>query len=257
MPKHGHHGGKPSRAELGASLLESAALVFLVAAMLCVSLSVIRHGVLRLRAERTKKEMRLIHHALVGDSRAGNFGFLGDLGELPARLEHLVVSGGYPVYTTSGHVHGVGMGWAGPYLSKSPQDVRLDEFGRAYAFDRDGAGQLRSAGADGLFSTRDDIVFPPAATISQGSLHVDFSGGVDDGFTVVVYSSVAGVESRRVDSERPFVFEALPLGFHAVEVRRGRGPEGDLLVRRMIPLRGGCAFVSLELPGERSDRSVL
>ncbi|MBT3376308.1 MAG: hypothetical protein HN742_36090 [Lentisphaerae bacterium] len=253
MPECGFRRRMLPRAELGASLPELVILAFLVAVGLLGGVSAAQHATLRHRTEQTKKELRLIYRALMGDPAVDTFGFVGDLGELPARLEHLVVSGEYPAYTTSGHVLGVGMGWAGPYLAKTPEDVRLDEFGRAYSFDRDGDGQLRSSGADGLFGTRDDIVFPPSGSMCKGTLHVDVSGAGTAPVTVIVYGSSAGVESQRFASERPFVFEQVPLGLHVVEIRRGTGPESSQLSRKLVPLRDGSAFVAFRLPGERSE----
>ena len=99
---------------------------------------------------------------MVGKPGDGRFGFVGDIGRLPASFQELAQPGGLPAYTTS-TTRGIGMGWRGPYVNigTSANDYLTDAFGRAYT--GASSGQVRSAGPDGVAGNADDIVYPPAA----------------------------------------------------------------------------------------------
>jgi len=82
------------------------------------------------KVEATKSEMEALAHALVGDpglytnGARSDFGYVGDVGALPAGLESLFTNPGS--YTT----------WDGPYIrgDVSSADFKTDAWGVAYVF---------------------------------------------------------------------------------------------------------------------------
>jgi hypothetical protein len=151
------------------------------------------------------------------------------MGRWPITFEELIrPAPGTPLFTTA-TFRNVGMGWKGPYINAgtSGDDVLTDAFGRPYQ--GAAAGQVRSAGPDGLFDSADDIVYPPAPPSPGGRLMVTVKRmeAEDDGYTldpagytVRLYYSSNGQEAFLDDPVAPFVFENVPQGIHAIVVLR-------------------------------------
>lgn len=153
------------------------------------------------RSSAVENEVQTIYQAIVGDSKKGVFGFVGDVGGFPESLRDLVVA---PPNKP---------GWKGPYLQnvRIENGVLLDTFGRPYEYflkaitsgpDR---FAIISRGVDGLstntaanpnghsaftgpipldgayFSTDgnpDNVVFPQATAGNPNALDVETEGGV-------------------------------------------------------------------------------
>jgi general secretion pathway protein G len=110
------------------------------------------------RYETCREEVKLIKQAIVGDpaliegGARSSFGFVGDLGVLPANLAELVVRDALirPIYQQFGAT-AMFYGWRGPYISET-----LDPWGRAYNYslinptgDDKRIALIWSSGADG------------------------------------------------------------------------------------------------------------
>lgn len=115
-----------------------------------------------------------------GGELPGTFGFAGDVGALPERLDDLVVRPDSldPFSVDDGF--GLGAGWRGPYLTTAAADdtaeAFLDPFGRPIQWTKHGetpvdgnVGVLRSGGPDREVGTGDDIVVPLPAGEVRGS----------------------------------------------------------------------------------------
>ena len=191
----------------------------------------------------TREEMEIIHRGVVGDPRAGHFGFLGDLGRLPASLDELVEAGDAPLHTmnTAGKV---GMGWNGPYVQKTKPDVLSDSFGRLYAFGRNKPGQIQSAGPDGKLDTDDDLFFPPTEAKYYGVVRAEMAAAGEH--VVRLYYSSGGVQRYIQAEKHPFVFENIHLGLHAVEVYQESDKGLKLVRQRVIALADRSGLFMLD-----------
>lgn len=231
----------------GFTLLEMTVALAIIAILAAVATPMILNRLLEARRQATEQEARLLYEAVVGaEGDGGSFGFVGDLGRLPASFEQLAQAYGLPAYTVQ-TTRGVGMGWRGPYISSgaSAGDYLTDAFGRPYT----GAstGQVRSAGPDGLAGTTDDIVYPPAPPVITGTVHVKVKTVVDRktvndpvGYAVDLYYSNGGAQAVVRDTTAPFRFDNVPMGLHAIQVVRTKG---GVVAGETVALRRGAAVV--------------
>jgi len=164
-----------------------------------------------------------------------------------------VQRGGLPNYSTN-NVRGIGMGWRGPYINagSSSTDHLPDAFGRNYLLN---AGQVRSAGPDGILNNGDDIVYPPAPPNPGGRLMVtvkrlaaeDNSYTLDPaGYTVRLYYASNGREAFLDDPVAPFVFENVPQGVHALVVLRMKSDPPLAVAQDTIQVFGNGATKLVE-----------
>jgi prepilin-type N-terminal cleavage/methylation domain-containing protein len=176
------------------------------------------------RMSATAAETQALHEAIVGVPTQSRFGFVGDMGRLPNSFQELVQRGSMPAYTIN-TTRSIGMGWRGPYVNigTSQNDYLTDAFGRAYT--GASSGQVRSAGADGVMNTADDMVYPPMAPLVAGNVTVTvkmLSGRrtvVDpSGCRVELFYASNGSENVVSDTSSPFTFTNVPMGVHAIRV---------------------------------------
>lgn len=140
------------------------------------------------REQQTLKRLKALKEAIVGkpDVQPGryrhSFGFVGDLGILPATLDDLFNQGAYPAHS-AGPVNHVSFGWHGPYLqtaiSKDPDGndipaALLDAWGTPFQYNGDAISRtLVSAGPDKDDLTTDDNL---SLTISEDEWRTPVSG---------------------------------------------------------------------------------
>ena len=157
----------------GFTLIEVTVILAVLAILAAAITPMVLQQLVDAKVDATRREARLLNEAMLGRPDAeGSFGFFGDMGRWPVSFEELIrPAPGTPLFTTA-TFRSVGMGWKGPYLNtgESGADVLIDAFGRPYR--GAAAGQVRSAGPDGLFDTADDIVYPPARPNPGGRLMV-------------------------------------------------------------------------------------
>jgi prepilin-type N-terminal cleavage/methylation domain-containing protein len=182
------------------------------------------------RIQATQEETRALYTGMVGTPDGNSFGFVGDMGRLPASFTELAQRGGLAVYTTN-TVRSIGVGWRGPYVNMgtSATDYLVDAWGHAYT----GAatGQARSAGPDGVANTPDDIVYPPAPPVIGGTVTVTVKTTMNGktvvdppGYRVDLYYASNGVQNALSDTAGPFSFTNVPLGVHALRVVKTANP---------------------------------
>lgn len=166
------------------------------------------------RETATSEQLRRTFLAIVGDPSKGNFGYLGDMGRLPATLDDLVTIGSQVAWGTSHASHGgtehigrVGTGWRGPYLTggEAAADLFDDPWGLPLSYTNltNNAGQIVSRGPDGqLETTGDNITYPVQVPIqTTGTIIVTVV--VNEipnpaGLTVRVYSTSDGDQGTAV-----------------------------------------------------------
>ncbi len=124
------------------------------------------------KIEVTEQKLKKIKKAIIGDpsvvqfGQRTDFGYVGDMGNLPNSLRDLIVQGSQPGWTYN-PTYLIGAGWRGPYLDPTQYpngkfESLLDGWGRDFVVISPGgniAMRLRSYGPDGVSGTcgNDDI----------------------------------------------------------------------------------------------------
>lgn len=232
----GGFGARPA-ASRGVSLLELVVALAIVALVATLIAPVLAGFVRNNQADATKTQEQQIYAAIFGDPQKGTFGFLGDIGRLPATLSELVSQGTLPGFSAApggvANVGNMGYGWQGPYLRSfvSNTDWTLDAWGQPFSWSTTGAnaGQIVSGGADGTVGTADDIVFPSSPPPTTAALIVVVvANGIANPFGAAakVYYPANGVQTAiTMQSNDPnasgpvfegFVFNNIPAGVRAV-----------------------------------------
>jgi general secretion pathway protein G len=225
---------RPRRSH-GFTLLELVVVITVIGILVAAVAPSVMQRMVDDRVLGTRAEAEAILEAMVGDTATNSFGFVGDIGRLPVSLTELTVIGSLPAYTTA-TTRNIGMGWRGPYINAgtSANDYLTDAFGRAYTF---AAGQVRSAGVDGVANNADDIVYPPAPPGVTGDVTVTVktiqgSKTIVDptGYRVDLYFSNGGGQASLSDAAGPYSFTGVPMGFHAVLVVKTSNPQAGTVV---------------------------
>jgi general secretion pathway protein G len=239
----------------GFTLIEVLIVVSVLAILAAAVTPMVMQQLLDARIQSAREQVRAVHEAIWGrdDPQRQSFGFVGDIGHLPSMLLELAQPGTIPLYHTD-TVRNVGMGWNGPYVrfGNSPLEFVNDPWGRPLV----GAevGQIRSAGPDGQYNTDDDIYFPPRAGTYFGRLMVTLKryGPVEGvmvttidppNYEVRLYYSMNGKEQVVIDREKPFVFDYVPMGLHAIQVVHTSDQELRTEETVAVPGNGGTKLV--------------
>jgi hypothetical protein len=192
----------------------------------------------------TLEEMEGLKEALIGDPDLfaqgvrTDFGYLGDMGNLPATLDDLVIQGAQPAYTFDSSKK-VGAGWNGPYITLGPgsdeKSHERDAFGNEYIYD-DGdyvndAGQevdalLASLGADGVpggTGVDEDVaveILKAETTATVTGYATDASDTPLPGAEVSIHYPENGVltsDTATTDANGFYQFTDIPFGMQSVE----------------------------------------
>jgi general secretion pathway protein G len=247
-----------ARATRGFSLIEvlvAIALISLVAGALAPL------GIRSLRAsqlDKTRARMDTLLAAIAGDPARGDFGYLGDMGSLPASLADLNDGTGKPAFAVNA-IDGVGYGWAGPYAPTiAPAGAAIVDAWSVAVQYNGAAAQLRSAGPDHQFASADDLVRPFAPLGTTGNLVVTVFGVPNTGdpaeqldatrVDVFVASSVAGVRGEQLmGGAGPFTANGLHLGLHGLRATGTGSYAGAAVVRDVVSVKRGSTHRTLVL----------
>ena len=206
----------------------------------------------------TRGEMLNLKKATIGDSNKlrgsirSDYGFLGDLGRLPANLDEILVRGTLPAYTFD-TTKQAGAGWNGPYITGSfageeTEDFKNDQLGNAYVYsDADftngngelADGKITSGGSDGTIGTADDITVEILKGETTGTVRGALSpvlAGIDVDLNFPSNGSLATVTAT-TDSNGNFTFTSVPFGPRSVKARPEN--EGLILSPGMAITKGG------------------
>lgn len=244
---------RASRHTSGFSLVELLVVIALVAVTAGALAPLTVRQMTSARRERALDQMRQIVRGLAGDAASGQFGYVGDMGALPASLTDLNSGAGKPAYALVAS-DGVGYGWGGPYAPGVREFT--DPWSTPYGYSSAQA-QVTSAGPDRTLGSADDLVHPPSPLATTGSLSVSVIGIPSGGgppepldstrAEVWVASSTAGSRGEmRLSGAGPFTGSNLHLGHHAVRVV-GLGSYAGSVVRDVATIHRGTTVLRLSL----------
>ncbi|MDO8678940.1 MAG: type II secretion system protein GspG [Acidobacteriota bacterium] len=243
-----------ARYEHGFTLIEIVISLGVAAALAALLGVAVSRALQSVKETQTQQQVQQTFNAIVGSNPAqGNFGFLGDMGRLPATLTELVTQGAQVAYHTTGNIGNVGTGWRGPYLTApyATIDIFKDSWGQSLTYTNTGisAGQIVSGGADGADGVvgnaddADNIIFPVQLPVkTTGTLNVTVVVNTiaqPTGLSVSVYSTSDGNQGTAVTQTRaaagpvPFMF-TVP---HGVTVIVATHTAGTITVTRTVTVQ--------------------
>jgi hypothetical protein len=195
------------------------------------------------RAQDTLDKLTQIKRAIVGDPRIvtkesrTDFGFVGDVGNVPASLNNLWIQGSIPSFTFDATAK-LGAGWQGPYVPIGPieffNDIDKDAWGNSIQYSaaigtsattgQQYNARLISAGPDGAVGTSDDLTLE----IYENEMTSQVVGYVRDanlnplpGVSAKINYPSSGVlasQSVQTDASGAYSFSNIPTGNRSVEI---------------------------------------
>lgn len=225
----------------GASLLEMAIVLVVMAIVLGAAGTALYSITENARREAVLNQLDRVKKGLVGESRlippgekdVRRYGFIGDIGSLPAALSSLANVGAFPNYAIDSNLQ-LGVGWRGPYEPVLPTDVTVDPWGRAlvYTVSAGTSGltgaptvaTIRSLGPDGVNGSGDDSVVEvyKADAFSKVMGYVkDPFGGTVAGILVTLFSPANGViqtMTSTTDNDGLYAFTDVPQGERVLQL---------------------------------------
>lgn len=248
--------GPPSRRHAGFTLIEIVVALVLVSLVAGALAPLVVRQANERRRVLTIEKLKRLHRGMVGAAEYDTFGFVGDMGALPATLDELVALGAQPPYLVD--VNGIGAGWNGPYADGvgPGSDPVVDGWGTAFQYNAV-AGQVTSAGGDRALGTADDLLYPSAAVVTTGNLSVPVTGVPNNAGLPCALSSaeVAAFVSlsnagARVENPMggvgPFSATGLHNGAHGVRIQ-GLGVWAGAGAVDVVVVRGTSAVKALTL----------
>ncbi|MDD4051710.1 MAG: type II secretion system protein [candidate division Zixibacteria bacterium] len=207
----------------GLTLIELIMVLVIAGVLAAVAMQKLGPSSQTARVEETKQEMGALANAIVGDPELNNngvrtsFGYVGDVGAMPANLDALMSDpGGYAT-------------WKGPYTSdrfaQTPDDYKKDAWQAAYLYSGgvtitstgSGSGIVRQLAnsTDELLRNRVignvyDLDGTPPGTVGRDSVRI----------LMAVPNGLGGtaVKSKTPDAGGYFAFDSIPIGNHDLMV---------------------------------------
>jgi general secretion pathway protein G len=195
------------------------------------------------RRSTTLDEMDNLKKAMIGDPNLKSqgirtdFGYLGDMGFLPASLDDLLTQATQPSFAFNSSKR-VGAGWKGPYITlgsgADPSSHKRDAFGNDYTYDTtdftNSKGQLVDAklvtlGADGVVGgsgVDEDVtleVLRAETTATASGNAFDQAGNPLNGASVIINFPQGGVlttSTTTTDSSGFYQFTNISFGIRSI-----------------------------------------
>ena len=220
----------------GISLIETSVALVVIAILVSGFGTAIYSTVSNARVVAAQNQLELLKKAMIGEPRSvppgeksgQRYGYLGDMGGVPASLTQLEVPGSQPDYAVSSLLQ-LGAGWRGPYISTVVSGGMTDPWGNGIVYSTTAGtsaltgaavvATLRSFGPDGNNGTADDNV----VEIYKAETHAKIIGFVRDdntsrtlaGVSVTIsYPSGGSIVSSSAvtDSDGLYTFNNIPHG---------------------------------------------
>jgi prepilin-type N-terminal cleavage/methylation domain-containing protein len=225
----------------GYSLMETTMVVAIIGILMAAFGTALYSIVNNARIETVQYQLDRVKKGLVGQSRiipAGErdirrYGFIGDIGNLPATLDALTNAGSLPNYSVDDNLQ-MSAGWRGPYEPVQPTDVTVDPWGNGIVYtvaagtsSVTGAptvATVSSKGPDGVLGTADDSVVEiyKADAFSQVlGYDKDPTGATMAGVGVTLSIPTGGVIenlSTTTDTTGLYSFNNVPLGERVLQL---------------------------------------
>ena len=233
----------------GYSLFELLAVIVIVGIIATVSMKSMRNTVDVSKTEETRQEMDQLAWAIAGNPELvsggvrTDFGYVGDIGALPATLGALVTDPGWA-------------NWDGPYIRDdfysstggAESEFKYDGWGVAYTFSGDsivstGGGtsicrEVAHSSADLLSNTVEVLITdinnsPPGSDGSSVDVELTYPDGTGSSTTDYEHSPGNGFVT----------FESIPIGHHQLLVIYT--PTGDTLFRKVVIYPGESFYTEI------------
>lgn len=228
----------------GFTLIEVVVILTVLAILAAIAVPIALR-ILQVTAEdATRHEMANLKNAMIGDPRKiqssfrSDFGFLGDMGRLPANLDELLVRGSLPAFAFESSKQ-AGAGWKGPYITgaaagEAAEAFKTDQWGHNYIYsdedftNADGQladGKIASAGPDGTFDTADDIVIEILKNETTATVRGKVKDTAGAGLAAVPVEFYFPVNGRlttitaNADANGEYVFASVPFGPRSVQAK--------------------------------------
>jgi len=253
----------------GFTLIELILVIVLIGILAGLSSNLLANAVDQGRFDTTQATLQNINYAITGNPALvasgvrNSFGYVGDMGVLPATLTNLGTSPCVCPWTYDA-ASGTGYGWNGPYIDTKQNDsgtylYTIDGWGNALDYSNPPvapllAGQVRSRGsdnADGGSGYAADITFPGTAITTTGTV----AGVVTSvalipvpGATVTITypaTGVAATASATTDNNGAFSFTGIPMGKRKLAATVG----GTTYTTSAVVLPGATATVNIQATG--------
>ncbi len=247
---------KPDR-RAGFSLIEIVIALSLMALLAGAMAPLALRQITGNRQKATLEKMKRLLAGMLGDPALGDYGYLGEMGQLPDALADLNQRGSQPAWAIDAG-YGIGAGYNGPYVPQAgPANAAfVDSWGTGFQY-ASSAARVTSAGPDRSFGTADDLAWPATAPAVTAELRIRVEGIPNDGgptelldpsrVDLFVSLPVNGVrsESQLPDAE-PFVRTGVPPGLHGVRAV-GEGSYAGASARDVVEVRRGTRLATLVL----------
>lgn len=227
----------------GFTLIELILIIAVLGILSVMGIGVLGDSVDEERFAATILEMKQIRNSLLGNAQAINlgvrtqFGYLGDVGDLPTEAQGLAAILSIPTGVSAFAINSTAsysMGWNGPYLvlSNPGMDITTDAFGNAYIYVNDGVNptSITSRGADGAAGGTgldQDIVVLLPDDLRNATVHgyILNNGTPYQGDAIVELYASDGAGDLTTDTftisasdEGHFEFSDVPFGFRSVKI---------------------------------------
>jgi len=233
----------------GYSLIELVVVIVIIGIIATVSMKTMRNTTEISRVEETKAELELLANAIAGDpnkvSVGGrtDFGYVGDIGALPASLSALVIN---PGYTT----------WHGPYIADdfstdgSSSAYLVDAWGKAYNYS---GVSIQSTGGPTTITKQiapavtDLLSNTVSITIVDRAFHAPGATYKDSVKAVLSYPDGSGAVTNAThypDQNGNATFSGVPIGKHTLRVIII--PTADTLIRRITINPGQAVYAEFQ-----------
>lgn len=207
----------------GFSLIELLIVIIIIGIMTALAMQSMTVLVKDARTIKTKREMEMLSHAIVGDpslmssATRADFGYVGDIGAFPSSLQDLYSNpGGYAT-------------WSGPYIkpgfSEDVAGFKTDEWGKAYTYT--GGVTISSTGSGSTITkkiadaTSDYLLNTFTGTIRDGNDSLPGVTYLDSVLVVITIPNGAGGTTTKYynpDASGSFTLDSLTAGRHSLQI---------------------------------------
>jgi general secretion pathway protein G len=244
---------KERRSKQGYTLVELLLVIVIIGILAGVGLRSLTAVNQTGRIEETRQEMDRLAQGIAGNpsltsgGTRTDFGYIGDIGSLPANLDALASNpGGWST-------------WRGPYITNEfysgagSTDFKYDAWGRAYTYS---AGITIGSTGGGMTLTRPlagsaaDLLYNRVRLVVTDIDHTPPGTTYDDSlsFVLTVPNGSGGVatRTRRPNPDGTATFDSIPIGIHTL--RLIYQPTLDTLTRKVVVEPGSNSYLDISMP---------